>query len=80
MKKKAKNNRLCQISRPTDFSQTCSLWQYLKYSLVLNIYCMRLSSMNQKCTLHSIPVGCQPAPYIFPLAIEFAKGKMCCNL
>ena len=29
---------------------------------------------------HSGIVGCQPAPIIFPLANEFAKGKMFWNL
>ena len=38
---------------------------------------------TQKCTYsrHSGPVGCLPAPNIFPLAKEtFAKGKMFWNL
>ena len=40
---------------------------------------MTRSSVNQKCPYfpHLGPVGCLPAPKIFPLAKEtFAKGKM----
>ena len=40
------------------------------------------SNPNQKCihSPHSGPVGCLPAPNIFHLANEFAKGKMFCNM
>ena len=44
---------------------------------------MTPSNPTQKCpySRHSGPVGCLPAPNIFPLAKEtFAKGKMFWNL
>ena len=43
---------------------------------------MTHSDVTQKCTYfpHPGPVGCLPAPNIFPLAKEtFAKGKMFWN-
>ena len=43
---------------------------------------MTLPGTNNKCiySRHSGPVGCLPAPNIFPLAKEtFAKGKMFWN-
>ena len=42
---------------------------------------MTHSSVTQKCpySRHSGPVGCLPAPNIFRLANEFAKGKMFWN-
>ena len=44
---------------------------------------MKRSNPNKKCPYspHLGPVGCLPAPNIFPLAKEtFAKGKMFLNL
>ena len=44
---------------------------------------MTLSDTSKSCpySAHSGPVGCLPAPSIFPLAKEtFAKGKMFWNL
>ena len=43
---------------------------------------MTLTNTNKSCPYspHSGPVGCLPAPNIFPLAKEtFAKGKMFWN-
>ena len=43
---------------------------------------MTLSSTYQSCPYspHSGSVGFLPAPTIFHLANEFAKGKMFCNM
>ena len=45
-------------------------------------YSMTRTSHGKKCSYsrHSGPVGCLPAPNIFHLANEFAKGKMFWNL
>ena len=42
---------------------------------------MTVTSVSKSCPYspHSGPVGCLPAPNIFHLANEFAKGKMFWN-
>ena len=43
---------------------------------------MTLTDWNKKCpySTHSGPVGCLPAPNIFRLGNQFAKGKMFWNV
>ena len=84
--KNAKNSQLCQFQAQIFFPDMRFVAVNSKYSLVLHIFELGIFNRAPRHhtkylkTPHSGPIGCQPAPHIFPLAKEdFAKEKMFWN-